>query len=151
MHNASGLPYSKNTKAEWSKWKNIAFPSHGTISAPLWQKEASDKSPKSEKVVFFRLDLACSTSNLSFEQKHSSCWKILSQDIMILHWCQCTWQTHFANLREISFSSVASLFVIVGQICSWTNVGNFTMLKCVEYYRLSNQPYKSSKHKFDNW
>ena len=31
----------------------------------LWQKEASDKSPKSEKGVFI-LDLACSTSNLSF-------------------------------------------------------------------------------------
>ena len=32
----------------------------------------------------------------------------LSQDIMILHWWQCTWQTHFAYLREISFSRVAS-------------------------------------------
>ena len=31
----------------------------------------------------------------------------LSQDIMILHWCQCTWQTYFANLREMSFSRVA--------------------------------------------
>ena len=27
---------------------------------------------------------------------------------MILHWCQCTWQTHSAHLREISFSRVAS-------------------------------------------
>ena len=24
---------------------------------------------------------------------------LLSQDIMIFHWCQCTWQTHFAHLR----------------------------------------------------
>ena len=27
---------------------------------------------------------------------------------MILHWCQCMWQTHFAHLREMSFSRVAS-------------------------------------------
>ena len=27
---------------------------------------------------------------------------------MILHWCQCTWQTHFAHLWEMSFSRVAS-------------------------------------------
>ena len=27
---------------------------------------------------------------------------------MILHWCQCTWQTHFAPLRKMSFSRVAS-------------------------------------------
>jgi len=25
-----------------------------------------------------------------------------------MHWCQCTWQTHFANLQEMSFSRVAS-------------------------------------------
>ena len=42
----------------------------------LWQKEASDKSSKSEILMFFRLDLACSTSSPSSEQKHSSCWKI---------------------------------------------------------------------------
>ena len=53
-----------------------------------WQKEASDKSPKSEKVVFldwtFFLDWHFPTSKLSFEQKHSCCWKIFmsnSQDI----------------------------------------------------------------------
>ena len=27
---------------------------------------------------------------------------------MILHRCQCTWQTHFAHLRKMSFSRVAS-------------------------------------------
>ena len=27
---------------------------------------------------------------------------------MTLHWCKCTWQTHFAHLPEISFSRVAS-------------------------------------------
>ena len=35
--------------------------------------------------------------------------RYLSQDIMILHWCKCTWQTHFAHLRNMSFSRVASL------------------------------------------
>ena len=56
----------------------------------------------------FRLDVAYSASNPSLEQKHSSCWKIINQGIMILHWCQCTWQTHFAHLQEMSFSRVAS-------------------------------------------
>ena len=46
-------------------------------SAPLWHKEASDKSPKSEKVMCSRLDLGYSTSNLEFgAEMHSSCWKI---------------------------------------------------------------------------
>ena len=48
-------------------------------AARLWQKEASDKSPKSEKVMF--LDWTYSiiiiyTYIPSLEQKHSSCWKI---------------------------------------------------------------------------
>ena len=36
--------------------------------------------------------------------------RYLSQDIMIIHWCQCkcTWHTHFAHLWEITFSRVAS-------------------------------------------
>ena len=41
-------------------------------------------------------------------------WQITH--IMILHWCQCTWQTHFAHLREMSFSRVASF-------CQSTAVG----------------------------
>ena len=59
----------------------------------------------------FRLELAYSTSIPSLEQKHSSCWKIFKSRynvLMILHWCQCTWQTHLAHLREMSFSRVAS-------------------------------------------
>ena len=34
--------------------------------------------------------------------------KHLSTDIMILHWCQCTWQTDSARWWEMSFSRVAS-------------------------------------------
>ena len=41
------------------------------------KKDTSDKSPKSEKAMFFRFGLACSTSNQSLEQKTPSCWKIL--------------------------------------------------------------------------
>ena len=59
----------------------------------------------------FRLDLAYSTSIRS-RQKHSSCWKILKSRYNDMHWCQCTWQTHFACLQEMSFSRVASF-------CQW--------------------------------
>ena len=39
-----------------------------------------------------------------------------SQDMVLLHWCQCTWLTHFAHLREMSLSRVSRLpFVRVGQ------------------------------------
>ena len=44
-------------------------------SALLRQKEASDNHKIWERDVF-RLELACSICNPSFEQKHSSCWKI---------------------------------------------------------------------------
>ena len=32
----------------------------------------------------------------------------ICQNIMLLHWCRWTWQTHFAQLREMLFSRVAS-------------------------------------------
>ena len=34
--------------------------------------------------------------------------RYLSQDIMTLHWCQCTWQTHLLIIYEMSFSRLAS-------------------------------------------
>ena len=50
----------------------------------------------------FRLDLAYSILPFRvWSKKIHPAEKYLSQDIMILHWCQCTCQTHFAHLREI--------------------------------------------------
>ena len=70
-----------------------------------------DKSPKPEKVTFYRLDLACSTSTLSLEQKHSSCWKILKSrhnDIALMSmymtntFCSFTWNVTFKSCFLLS-------------------------------------------------
>ena len=54
--------------------------------------------------------------------------RYLSQDTMIWHWYQCMWHTHFAHLREMSFSRVASFcqstavyisHMILGQASPW--------------------------------
>ena len=57
-------------------------------SALLWQKEATHKSPKSEKVMFLDWTLLAYSSSIpSLEQKHSSCWKIFQSrynDIVLM-------------------------------------------------------------------
>ena len=77
-------------------------------SALLWQKEATDKSPKSEKVMFVDWTWHILLPFRVLSRDTHPAERYLYQDIMILHWCQCTWQTHFAHLREISFPRVAS-------------------------------------------
>ena len=76
--------------------------------ALLWQKEASDKSPKSGVLMFLEWTYHVLLPVQVLSRNTHPAERYLSQDIMILHWCQCTWQTHFAHLREISFSRVAS-------------------------------------------
>ena len=64
----------------------------------------------------FRLDLAYySHSEFGSRNAHPA-ERYLSQDIMILYWCQCTWQTHFAHLWEMSFSRVASFLSECGSV-----------------------------------
>ena len=72
-------------------------------SALLWQKEVTDKSPKSEKVW---LDLAYSTSIPNLEQKHSSCWKIFKSrhnDIALMS--MCITDTFCSSMRNVIFKS----------------------------------------------
>ena len=76
--------------------------------ALLWQKEVSDKSPKSEKVILLDWTWHILRPFQVWSRNTHPAERYLIQDIMILHWCQCTWQTNFAHLREMSFSRVAS-------------------------------------------
>ena len=76
-------------------------------TALLRQKEATDKSPKSEKVMFLDWTEDILLPFWVWSRNTHPAERYLIQD-MILHWCQCTWQTHFAHLREMSFSRVAS-------------------------------------------
>ena len=90
-------------------------------TALLWQKEASDESPKSEKVLYFcfyRLDLAYITSNLSFEQKHPPCWKIFRSrhDIALMSMYMTDICCSFA--RNVIFKS-CFLLSEWGRICKW--------------------------------
>ena len=104
-----------------------------THSALLWQKEASHKSPKSEKVMF-----QIGLSIFYFHYEFGAETLILLKDIEVKTslyciWCQCTWQTHFAHLWEMSFSRVASFCQSMAALI----VGN-----------KKNCPYKLSKSSF---
>ena len=83
----------------------------------LWQKEATDKSTKSEKVTF--LDWPCNWHILLpfwvWSRNTPPAERYSSQDIMVLH-CQCTRQTHFANLRGLYQFQELLPFVRVRQI-----------------------------------
>ena len=78
--------YSASTLTKGSKWQ----------ITQIWEN------------YVFRLDLTYSSSIPILEQKHSSCWKIFKSKHHDNYWYQWTWQTHFAHLREISFSRVGS-------------------------------------------
>ena len=41
--------------------------------------------------------------------------RYVMQDIMIFHWCQWKWQTHFALLQEMSLQMVTCFLAKVGQ------------------------------------
>ena len=79
-------------------------------TALLWQKEASDIPSKLSYWCFHN-----SHNELFFQAKfHAETLILLRDVIMIFHWCQCKWQTHFALLREMSLLSLAS-FCKLGQ------------------------------------
>ena len=73
------------------------------FTALLWQKEATDKSSKSEKVMF----LAYSAYIPSLEQTHSSCWKIFKwryNDIALISMYMADTFCSF-NMRNVIFKS----------------------------------------------
>ena len=57
------------------------------------------------------------------------------KDIMIFHWCQWKWQTHFALLQELSLLSLASFCHSRAELCWWSLMsckltwGPFTLAK----------------------
>ena len=63
--------------------------------------------------------------------------RYLSQDIIILHWCQCTWQTHFAHLQEPSFSRVASFCQSMAEWFCWEPEGHFCCMKSLAFLALN--------------
>ena len=80
------LPYIA-TLTKGSKWQIIQ----------IWERDV------------FRLDSACPHTQPEFWAEAPILLKDIHRpDIITLHWWQCTWQTHFAHLLEMSFSNVAS-------------------------------------------
>ena len=89
-------------------------PNTGALTVLFWQKEASDKSSKSE--ILMLLDWTSHVLLLGrvWSRYTHPAYRYLRQDIMILHWCQCKWQTHFPHLQKHHFIDLLP-FVKVGQ------------------------------------
>ena len=85
-------------------------------SALLWQKEATGKSPESEKVMFLDWTYTILLVYQVWIRNIQPAERYLSQVIPILRWCQCTWQTHFAHLRKNFIFKSCFLLSLYGSI-----------------------------------
>ena len=81
-------------------WRSVYFKIKTIKTALRGQKEASDKSPKSQKVMSLDWTKHILLPFRVWSRNTHPAERYLSQDIMPLHWCHCTWQTHVLLIYE---------------------------------------------------
>ena len=92
------------------------FPIYAALHV-CWQKKTSDK------LSIFEL--------LKYMYSGSTCKEYLNPIVMILHWCQCKWQTHFVllQLRNTIYITYFILPKYTVVIMIWLHV-------CIDYHSI---------------